>query len=179
MKYIPNMLSFMRLFLIIPLLLWTPFELPFMIVYIVAGVSDMIDGPIARKLNATSQFGATLDGGADILLVLVVLFRLLPLIKIPNWIMVWIVIVIFMKAISSIIGYIRHRRIIFLHTYSNKFFIFALFLFPIFYSFMEDEVTAILTILLIIATLAFAEDIYINSTSIEVDLDEKGVLFRD
>jgi len=167
----------MRLVLLIPLMLLTPFELPFMIVYVIAGVSDMIDGPIARKYNVTSQFGATLDASADILLILVVLFRILPLIEFSNWIMVWIVIVIVMKALSSVIGYIRHKRFILLHTYANKFFVVVLFLFPIFYTFIETDI--VLIVLLVIATLAFAEDIYVNATSIEVDLDEKGILFRD
>jgi len=167
----------MRLVLLIPLMILTPFELPFMIIYVVAGVSDMIDGPIARKFNAVSQFGATLDASADILLIFVMLFRLLPLIEIPPWAMVWIVIVIIMKTFSSIIGYFRHKRFILLHTYVNKFFVFALFLFPIFYSVMQS--ITVITVLLVIATIAFAEDIYINSTSIEVDLDDKGIFFRD
>jgi len=177
MKNLPNMLSFMRLVLAIPLMLLTPFELPFMIVYVIAGVSDMIDGPLARKLNATSQFGATLDASADILLILIVLFRILPLISFSSWIIIWIVIAIIMKVLSSVIGYIRHKRFILLHTYLNKFFVVMLFLFPIFYVFIETDL--LLTSLLAIATLAFSEDIYINSTSVEVDLDDKGILFRN
>jgi len=147
-----------------------------MIIYVVAGVTDMIDGPIARKFDVVSQFGATLDASADILFIFVVLFRILPLIDLLPWMVVWIVIIIIMKALSSIIGYIRHKRFILLHTYANKFFVFALFLFPIFFSRMETAV--VIRVLLVIATIAFAEDIYINTTSIEVDLDEKGILFR-
>jgi len=64
MKYVPNILSFMRLIAVIPLLLLTPLELPFMIIYVIAGLTDMIDGPIARKFDITSQFGAALDGFA-------------------------------------------------------------------------------------------------------------------
>ena len=177
MKYVPNMISFMRLMLIIPLMLLVPFELPFMIIYVIAGVSDMIDGPIARKYNATSQFGAALDGGADVLLVLVVVFRIMPVIEISNWVIIWIVIAIIMKLSSTVIGYIRHRQIIFLHTYAGKFFIFMLFLFPVFYLFVEAN--TLLIILLILAMFVFAEDIYINATSTEADLNEKGILFRD
>ena len=177
MKYVPNVLSIMRLILIIPLMLLTPLELPFMIIYVVAGVSDMIDGSIARKFNVTSQFGAALDGGADILLVLVVLFRLIPLIEISNWIFIWIIFAVIMKLSSSVIGYIRHKQIIFLHTYAGKTFIFMLFLFPVFYLFFEAD--TILIVLLIIAMFVFAEDIYINATSTEVNLDDKGLLFRD
>ena len=177
MKYVPNILSFIRLMAIIPLVLLTPFELPFMIIYVIAGLTDMLDGPLARKLNVTSQFGAALDGGADFLLVLVVLFRVLPLIRLSSFVMGWIFVAIIMKFSSSIIGYMRHKQLIFLHTYANKFLIFALFLFPLFYAFMEADTVFIG--ILIIAMFAFGEDLYINATSKEVDLDDKGILFRN
>ena len=177
MKYVPNMLSFMRLLLIIPLMFLTPFELPFMIIYVVAGVSDMIDGPLARKFNVVSQFGAALDGGADFLMILVVVFRILPLIELPAWVIIWIFIVIGMKFLGVIIGYLRHKKLILMHTYIGKFFVFSLFLFPVFYLFVD--VVLLLTVLLVLATIVMVEDLYINITSKEVNLDHKGVLFHD
>ena len=177
MKYVPNILSIIRLVCIIPLLLLTPFEIPFMVVYVIAGVTDMLDGPIARKFKVSSQFGAALDGGADILLVLVVLFRLIPELVISNWILIWIILAVILKLSSSVVGYIRHKQVIFLHTYAGKFFIFLLFLFPVFYLFATAD--TILIILLSFAMLVFAEDIYINATSKIVNLDDKGILFRD
>ena len=177
MKHVPNILSVIRLIAIIPLLLLTPFKLPFMIVYVTAGVSDMIDGPIARKFKVESQFGAALDGGADVLLVLVVVFRVLPLLDISSWLLLWILIAIGMKLSASVIGYIRHKQFIFLHTYGLKFFIFMLFLFPIFYAFMSID--SYLIGILTFAMLVFVEDIYINLTSTEVNLDHKGILFQN
>jgi len=176
MKYVPNILSTIRLICIIPLLLLTPFKLPFMTVYVVAGVSDMIDGPIARKFKVETQFGAALDGGADILLVLVVLLRLVPLLEISSWILVWILIAVGIKLSASVIGYIRHKQFIFLHTYGLKFFIFMLFMFPVFYAFMSAD--TYLIGMLTFAMLVFFEDIYINLTSREVNLDHKGILFQ-
>ena len=176
MKYVPNMLSFMRLFLIIPLVFLTPFELPFMIIYVVAGITDMIDGPIARKFNVVSQFGAALDGGADFLMILVVVFRILPLIELPTWVIIWVIIVIGMKFLGVLIGYLRHKQLIFMHTYIGKFFVFTLFLFPVFYMFVDAVL--LLTGLLILATVVMVEDLYINATSKEVNLDHKGILFQ-
>ena len=175
MKYVPNMLSIFRLLMIIPLIWFEPFSFPFMVAYVLACASDMLDGPVARKLNATSQFGAALDGGADILLVLVVLFRIIPVIEISSWIIVWIIFAVAMKLLASIVGYIRHKQVIFLHTYLGKFFIFLLCLFPLFYAFIEADM--ILTVLLAYAMVVFAEEIYINLTSKEVNLDHKGILF--
>jgi len=177
MKHVPNILSAIRLVAIIPLLLLTPLELPFMIVYVVAGLTDMVDGPIARKFNITSQFGAALDGGADLLFLFTVLFRIGPLIEFSNWLWIWIIIAITTKLIASVIGYIRHKEVIFLHTYLGKFFMFNLFLFPLYYLFLGADV--ILITLLILVTVVITEDIYINSTSKEVNLDHKGILFQD
>jgi len=176
MKYVPNFLSFSRILLTIPLFFLAPFEWPFMVIYTVAGLTDMIDGPLARKFNLTSQFGAALDGAADVFFALTVVFRVLPVINISNWIAIWIFMVIGMKFLAIAVGYVRHKQLILLHTYLGKFFAFALFLFPIFYSFMEAN--TVLTVLLMIATTTFLEDIYINATSKEVDLDDKGILFR-
>lgn len=38
-------------------------------VFVVAGITDIIDGPIARRFNVTSQFGRTVDPLADKILV--------------------------------------------------------------------------------------------------------------
>jgi len=177
MKYIPNILSTIRLISVIPLLFLTPFELPFMMIYVVAGVSDMIDGPIARKFAVTSEFGAKLDSIADVSLVLVVVFRLMPIIEISRAVTIWIFIAIAMKFLAALIGYIRYKQLVILHNYANKFFILALFFFPVFYLFIDANI--ILTVMLVLAMIAFLEEIYINLTSTELDLNDKGILFRN
>lgn len=176
MKYIPNFLSGFRLFTILPLLLLTPFELPFMIIYVLAGVSDMLDGPIARKYNITSEFGAKLDSIADVSLVLVVVFRLMPLIEISPAITVWIFVAIAAKFLAVFIGFVRYKKLTILHNYANKFFIFALFFFPVFYLFFDAN--HVLAVMIFLALVAFIEEGYINLTSKELDLDVKGVFFK-
>ena len=54
--------------------------------YIVAGVSDMIDGIVARKTGTASEFGSKLDTVADIVFVAVCLIKMLPVIDVPSWI---------------------------------------------------------------------------------------------
>ena len=49
--------------------------------YIVAGVSDMIDGIVARKTGTASEFGSKLDTVADIVFVAVCLIKMLPAIS--------------------------------------------------------------------------------------------------
>ena len=69
MKYIPNVLSFSRIILSIVLFYLNPVRLPFILIYIICGITDMLDGFIARKINATSEFGAKLDSVADMLII--------------------------------------------------------------------------------------------------------------
>ena len=176
MKYIPNILSLLRLLLVIPLAILPLFGLPFTIVYVIAILTDLLDGPIARKFNITSQLGATLDSAADVTIALVVIFRLLPILDLSSWVVIWIFIAIGMKFLGAAIGFMRYKKLVFLHSYANKFFVLMLCFFPVFYIFLEAD--TILVGLLVLAMFAFCEDIYINSTSKELDLDVKGVFFK-
>jgi len=83
-KLIPNILTLGRLVLsvvFIVMVLYSPKlysqgERPFpdfldwaFIIFVVAGLSDMVDGAIARKLNVASKFGRMIDPLADKILV--------------------------------------------------------------------------------------------------------------
>ena len=64
---IPNLITIFRLFLLIPLFI-TFFKEKYLlslIVIVVSGVSDVIDGTIARKFNMISEFGKIMDPIAD------------------------------------------------------------------------------------------------------------------
>lgn len=176
MKYVPNALSTFRIIMIIPLFLFEPLTFPFMTAYVLAGVSDIIDGPIARKFDVVSQFGAALDGGADLLFLFAALYRIGPIIEFSSWLWIWIGIAITCKLLASVIGYVRHKKVIFLHTYIGKFFMLNLLFFPVYYLFFDAD--SILITLLALVTVVIIEDIYINSTSKEVNLDHKGILFQ-
>ena len=50
----------------------------FFAAYTVTGLTDVLDGWLARRTGTTSQFGARLDSIADLLFYGVLLFRLFP-----------------------------------------------------------------------------------------------------
>lgn len=176
-KHVPNILSILRIILTIFLIFLPPLLMPFMVVYVAAVVSDIIDGPIARKSGVTSQFGAALDGFADFFLIIVVLIRVWPLINFSDWVGIWIIAVISLKVTSVFIGYIRYKKVVLLHTYANKFMVLLLSTFPIFEASIENS-DIWLSIFLIVATMATIEDTSINLTSKDLDLDVKGLFFR-
>jgi cardiolipin synthase len=73
LQYLPNCLTFSRLLLAIPLgFLILAENYPWaLVVGFVAGLTDALDGYVARRLGAFSQFGAALDPIADKVLITV------------------------------------------------------------------------------------------------------------
>ncbi len=81
LRLIPNILTFGRLVLTIVFLVMIlyapgpdaesrPFFLDVaFVLFVVAGLTDVVDGPVARKLNVTSKFGRMVDPLADKVLV--------------------------------------------------------------------------------------------------------------
>lgn len=90
MKRVPNILTLIRLFLI-------PFYLMVfysdtahpvrwaMIIFLVASLTDIIDGYIARKYDAITKFGQVADPFADKVMQISVLYTLMDIGYIENW----------------------------------------------------------------------------------------------
>lgn len=92
----------------------------FYAVYLVAGVSDMLDGFIARRTNTASSLGAKLNNLADFAFAAVCLVRLLPLFVLPRWLCGWIALIAAVKLINVVCGWIIHGRFVSEHTRLNK-----------------------------------------------------------
>lgn len=88
----------------------------------------MLDGYLARKLNAESNTGAVLDSVADIFLVACCAIRLIPVVQIPTWLWIWAASIVTVKLINQVSALILYRRLIFPHTMANKLTGFLLFL---------------------------------------------------
>ena len=142
-KHIANILTGCRIFGSILLLFFPAFSAAFYIIYLFCGFSDMVDGTIARKTNSTSRFGSQLDTIADLIFVMVSLFKLLPAIPIPGWLWIWIGVIAVIRIGNLLWGYISKKQFISLHTIMNKATGLLLFLLPLTISFVELKYTAI------------------------------------
>ena len=126
-----NTITFFRIAAGIVLLFCPVFSPAFYVFYIVAGVSDMLDGFVARKTNTASRFGARLDTIADFVLVVVCLIKLLPVLRIPAWLYIWIGIIALIKVINIISGFVVQKRFVTVHSVMNKATGALLFLLPL------------------------------------------------
>jgi CDP-diacylglycerol--glycerol-3-phosphate 3-phosphatidyltransferase len=90
---LPNLLTFGRV-AIIPVVLalldrGTPKDCVWAaIVYSAAAITDLLDGYLARKMNVVSVLGKFLDPLADKLLVMASLVYMVPMGRIPEWVVV-------------------------------------------------------------------------------------------
>ena len=159
-KHFANVLTGCRILGSVLLLFFPTFSVGFYIIYFFCGFSDMVDGTIARKTNSTSKFGSKLDTIADLIFVVVSLFKLLPAIHIPQWLWVWGGVIAVIKISNIIRGYISKKQFISLHTAMNRVTGLLLFLLPLTLPFVELKYTAI--IVCSIATLsAIQEGVYV------------------
>lgn len=126
--YIPNIISALRIALCIPMFFAEAMSPLFVGCYLLAGISDMLDGFLARKLGVTSEIGARLDSVADFVFVITAFAKLFPLLNFPIWIWLIIIMIAVMKITSSIVSKLRSGKVVFLHTKANKIAGFVLFI---------------------------------------------------
>jgi len=90
---LPNKLTIIRMVLIVPfvVLLLAGFDWIALAIFIVASLTDMLDGKIARKYNLVTNFGKFMDPLADKLLVCAAMIVLVEMNRIPSWIVVIII----------------------------------------------------------------------------------------
>ena len=128
MKHIPNILSASRIALCLPLLLADAMTVPFWVLYVIAGTTDMLDGFLARRWRVESNFGARLDSLSDFVFVLAVGYKLFPWLKLPASLWMMIGFIALVKVSNAISSYVINHKIAFLHTKANKLTGFLLFI---------------------------------------------------
>ena len=126
-----NLITCIRIVLSAALLFCPPLSPAFYTLYIAAGLSDMIDGAVARKTGTVSAFGSRLDTIADLVFTAVCLIKLLPVLHVPLWLSVWIALIALIKAANIAAGYIRQKLFAAVHSVLNKITGGLLFVFPL------------------------------------------------
>ena len=130
-----NILTATRMILSVVLPFLPPLSAAFFILYALCGLTDMVDGTVARHFGSTSRFGALLDSIADIVFVIASAVRLFPVLYplLPAWWIYPVIVIVVVKLASFVAGFIKFRKPCFLHTYPNKLAGAVVFLLPFFY----------------------------------------------
>ena len=135
-KRLANVITSIRILCSVLLLFFPVFSLEFYLTYSLCGISDMIDGTIARKTNSDSKFGAKFDTIADFIFLTAAFCKLLPNIPFPKWAWIWLVIIAALKTGNALFGVLTKKEWLAVHTVMNKITGFFLFLFPLTLSFI-------------------------------------------
>lgn len=160
---------------LLPLRLLSP---AFFAVYTLTGLTDVLDGWVARTTKTASEFGAKLDSAADLLFYAVMLIRFSPLFgEVLPWGM-WCAAatVLAVRLASYTVAAIKHRRFASLHTYLNKLTGGAVFLIP--YMIVTPYAGPYLWAVCAIAGVSSLEELVIHLQAKEYSSGVKSILFK-
>ena len=130
MKNVANYISVSRIIMAITLCFAETFSIAFYAIYIYCGISDIVDGFIARKSKNESKIGAILDSAADMVFVIVAMIKILPALNLSDWIIIWVAFIALIKIVNIACSYVYYKKIALPHTVANKITGFILFTAP-------------------------------------------------
>lgn len=173
LKCLANIISISRIALLIALFFLLNNSLLFFIVYVICGLTDVLDGFIARRTNTQSALGARLDSFADLVLFAVITVSIvLWLGKGVRIFLPWIVVTALIRCANLVIAAYKYRSFAILHTLGNKATGFLLFLSPLFIVLQQFR---ILWVVCIVAVLSAIEETLIHITSEDLNLDRRSI----
>ena len=176
MKHLANFLSALRLILSVFLPGAYQFSMPlFLFIYLICGLSDILDGYIARKTNSQTKFGAQLDSFADLFFfgsIAALFFRWAG--NEQGLLLLLLLAVLVVRGMNLLIAGIKFRCLAMLHTWANKFAGLLVFVAPLAFAF---DCTAGLLFICGVALIAALEESSILLTTDQLDLNRRS-LFR-
>lgn len=162
-KHLANIVTLSRVVGAVALFCMNSISQAFLAVYVFCGFTDLIDGPIARKMNSSSELGATLDTVGDVLTYLALTKILVKQKAVPLWILIWIISAGILFGGCAMVSKKRFDKLYLPHTYLGKIFGGSVFVLPIMMQFMPGKVW--MAVICSIATVHAAELFYVQLKS--------------
>ena len=157
---IANILSVSRIVFSLFLFAVSPSSPRFALLYLLCGVTDVLDGFTARALHTESRAGESLDSLADLFFAAVYAVKLLPLLCIPPVIWLWTALIAAAKLWGILQRSKMERRFTIAHSFANKLTGLLLFLLPPSIRLIDIRYGAALVCAA--ATFAAAEELCVN-----------------
>lgn len=120
MSALPNIISASRGAAAVAMLFLPVFSPGFWVLYCWGGLSDIIDGAMARKMKSESGLGSRIDSVVDLVFVICSAVLILPSLDLPVWIWLWTAAIGVVKLAGIIFGSCRQRRLAIPHSTTNK-----------------------------------------------------------
>ena len=95
-----------------PAVFWT--------LYLLCGLSDVLDGAVARSTGTVSRLGERLDTIADIIFVAMWMVLFIPAINVGLWLWIWTGVIALIKVVNVISGLAMKKGFVAKHTPANK-----------------------------------------------------------
>lgn len=126
-----NAITLLRILSGMILLFFRPFSAGFYAFYLTAGLSDILDGTVARMTGTQSETGARLDTASDMFFTAVCLVKLLPVLKPSALLLIWISVIGILKISSIVLSLSKKRGFPSVHSIPNRLTGLALFTLPL------------------------------------------------
>jgi CDP-diacylglycerol--glycerol-3-phosphate 3-phosphatidyltransferase len=177
-KNLPNFITGLRILGTAALLFVESLSLPYFIIYVLAGITDVLDGMIARLTKTTSALGSLLDSIADLFFYTVLLVKILPkLIEVlPTAIWFCVATVILIRIVSYSLAFVKYKRLASVHTYMNKMTGGAIFVYP--FLLMTAAAIPAAFCVCAIAGIASVEELLLHVLNKDYSADVRTILFR-
>ena len=169
-----DLLTLARIPLGLDLLFTAPLSPLFFLIYTLAGITDMLDGLIARRTHSASRRGARLDSLADVVFLIAALFCLLPALSLPVWTVPVLAVIAVLRCTAWLVGFLKHRRFTAFHTLANKLTGAALFCSPYLLPWADTDVLC--AALCLLAFVSAGEELAIQCLFRETSPDCNSIL---
>ena len=137
----------------------------FWTLYLLCGLSDVLDGAVARSTGTVSRLGEKLDTIADIIFVAVWMLLFIPAIDVGRWLWIWTGVIALIKVVNVISGLAMKKGFVAKHTPANKATGILLFLLPIVVLWKDIKVPYIVLVCLMATFAAVQEGHLIRTES--------------
>lgn len=176
MKHAANLISASRIILLIFLFFTFGRMWLFVTLYLLCGLSDVLDGYVARRTGTQSILGARLDSLADILLFSAITVSLINLMGSSIRLYIpWIIAIALIRSANLAIGAYRYHCFASLHTWGNKLAGGLLFLTPLLAAL---NLTPAYWLVIAVACLSALEETIIHLTSPTLDLNRPTIFAK-
>ena len=174
MKNVANIITISRIITAALLFFAKPLSALFYALYTICGITDILDGAVARVTHTQSKTGALLDSIADLVFCAAAVIKLFrtAVTVLPDWIYAVIVLVAAMRIAAYIIGGVKYHTFASRHTYMNKLTGAALFAVPYFFNCGIEIVCVIVSVCAVISA---AEELIMNIKSDRFNPDRKSL----